>query len=141
MSSQTVISRNPSTSQHVVNRNPMSSVISVISKQPTSPQNYLSFPITLPSGIVNSPNYFVSNKIFAKTISTQTVSNFPCPLISSGGRHCLSVVYRDDDDDDDEEEDVVDRVQALNHVDDKVSILAICLPSTCQKLFKKIITL
>jgi hypothetical protein len=113
----------------------MSSVVSVISKQPTSPQNYLSFPITLPSGIVNSPNYFVSNKIFAKTISTQTVSNFPCPLISSGGRHCLSVVYRDDDDDE-EEEDVVDRVKALNHVDDKVSYMF----TTCQKLFKKIIT-
>ena len=114
----TVISRQPTSTQNVVNRQPMSSVVSVISKQPTSPQNYLSFPITLPSSMVlHPPNYFVSNKIFAKNISTQTVSNFPCPLISRGGRHCLSVVYRNG-----EEEESDDGDQTKNNVDKKVNM-------------------
>lgn len=73
-------------------------IYDVITSQPTSqqhqPNSFVSFPVTLPSSIIHSPNYFISNKVFAKSVSTQTIPNFSGPLLSSGGRHCLSIIYQ-----------------------------------------------
>lgn len=84
-------------------------IYDVITSQPTSQQqqlqqqhnNFASFPVTLPSSIIHSPNYFLSSKVFAKSVSTQTqslASNYSGPISAAGGgRHCLSIIYQTED--------------------------------------------
>jgi hypothetical protein len=53
--------------------------------------------VTLPSSVIHSPNCFISNQVFAKSVSTQTPNanqNFLSSVFPNGGRHCLSIIYQ-----------------------------------------------
>ena len=97
----------------VHNNGGFADVTDVVTRQPTSSQhgqnNFVAFPVTLPSSVIHSPNCFLSSKVLAKSVSTQTpvsssnpVSNpspnFPYTLLPSGGRHCLSIIYQTEED-------------------------------------------